>query len=156
MAAFSAARLVLGFSGAGLANSIWMADDAVLVELLTTSFDRTAYGLDAPADAHRVDATQPNDFSAYMARLGRLYVQVHATNPVPWTFHANPFFGRFCKQHSGYYYSSRCVHEVRTELLLQGLIRARALLLANAALPASPWRWRATHNRTLDRASERG
>ena len=147
MASFSTARLVLGFSGADLANTIWMPDDAILVEIFTTTFDRTFYGSDAPADGRWVDATQPNDFSAYMSRLGRLYVQAHATVPVPIAgFRASSSVGRFCNQHSGYYYSTKCVHEVRSELLLQGLIRARALLLAHAEL--APSSRRAAHNRT--------
>jgi len=55
VAAFAAARLVVGFSGADLTNAIFMQDDALLIELFTVDFYTTHYAWSTPADAAAID-----------------------------------------------------------------------------------------------------
>jgi hypothetical protein len=62
------AKVVVGFSGADLANSFFMRYDAVLVELFTENFLNTSFITESTLTKHLVDTTTMNDFSSYMSR----------------------------------------------------------------------------------------
>lgn len=125
VAAFSAAKLVIGFSGADLTNAIFMQDDALLLELFTINFYATAYSRAVPLDTIAVDSTDMNDFSSYLSRLNRLYLQGHVT--IARSADASDP-DRACDSHARYYYDPKCVHLVQLVRLREMLFRARAML----------------------------
>jgi len=125
VAAFAAARLVVGFSGADLTNAIFMQDDALLIELFTVDFYTTHYAWSTPADAAAIDATDMNDFSSYLSRMHRLYLQGFVT--VPQSLKGGDTDAA-CRTHGSYYYGVHCVHIVDLDRMQPVLFRARALL----------------------------